>query len=418
MRRPARSTTGMPRSSGSALNTHESTPATTTSSPATAPMKTASSSPWASRVAASRTRPRNALADASSRRFRAMRRASSPVRSPTTTRETAVRTSLSLEIVNCPYGWVSRIVNVNAALAVAPTTAGRLPVAPAAVMTSTRAIATMTSLYPARNGTQSPDTPVAAPDATRNAAADGHTCDHPVAWGGRGCFAPVAGLPPSRDRTGASIRTPDRPNRAAWAAESAIATPRWPRPQGGPLQMAARIDMVAIGYADDRVASTIALVRDGASTVVVDPGMVADRRRLLARLDGLGAPADEVTDVVFSHHHPDHTLNAALFENARFHDHWAIYKDDVWEEREADGWALSPSVRLLATPGHTSEDLTTLVETDGGLVACTHLWWSAGGPEIDPLAVDQARLESSRAALLALGPALIVPGHGAPFAPG
>ena len=165
------------------------------------------------------------------------------------------------------------------------------------------------------------------------------------------------------------------------------------------------------------MASTIALVRDAEATIVLDPGMIADRRTLIARLGALGTRAGDVTDVVFSHHHPDHTLNAALFENARFHDHWAIYKGDVWEERAADGFSPSPSVRLMATPGHTAEDITTLVTTDDGLIACTHLWWSEDGPAIDPLALDQTVLERSREAVLALRPALIVPGHGAPFTP-
>lgn len=181
--------------------------------------------------------------------------------------------------------------------------------------------------------------------------------------------------------------------------------------------MTARLEVVSVGYAHEKVASTVVLVLDGDATVVVDPGMVADRRELLARVRELGAAPEAVTDVVFSHHHPDHTLNAALFENARFHDHWAIYRDDVWTDRPADGFEVSPSVRLLATPGHTAEDITTLVSTPDGLVACTHLWWSSEGPEIDPLAHDQALLEASRRRLLALGPALIVPGHGAPFVP-
>jgi glyoxylase-like metal-dependent hydrolase (beta-lactamase superfamily II) len=71
----------------------------------------------------------------------------------------------------------------------------------------------------------------------------------------------------------------------------------------------------------------------------------------------------------------------------------------------------------MATPGHTAQDVTTLVETAGGLIACTHLWWSALGPAIDPLAEDQAALERSRAVLLELRPVLIVPGHGEPFPP-
>lgn len=175
--------------------------------------------------------------------------------------------------------------------------------------------------------------------------------------------------------------------------------------------------MLSTGYADEKVASTIGLVRDTGATIVVDPGMTASRRALLDRMERLGVRPSDVTDVVFSHHHPDHTLNAALFEEARFHDHWAIYKDDVWTERPADGWSVSASVRLLATPGHTAEDITTLVDTTDGLVACTHLWWSADGPEIDPLAEDQSLLETSREKLLSRRPAVIVPGHGAPFVP-
>jgi glyoxylase-like metal-dependent hydrolase (beta-lactamase superfamily II) len=181
--------------------------------------------------------------------------------------------------------------------------------------------------------------------------------------------------------------------------------------------MTAAVDVLAVGYADDRVASTVVLIRDGAAVIVVDPGMVATRAAILDPLASLGVAPEQVTDVVFSHHHPDHTLNAALFAEARFHDHWAIYQDDVWTERDADGFALSPGVHLRATPGHSAEDISTLVETDDGLVACTHLWWSAEGPEVDPLASDQAQLEESRRGLLALGPSLVIPGHGAPFRP-
>ncbi len=182
--------------------------------------------------------------------------------------------------------------------------------------------------------------------------------------------------------------------------------------------MAAKLDVLAEGYADERVASTVVLVREGAAIIVVDPGMAAHRGVILDPLAALGVAPEDVTDVVFSHHHPDHTLNAALFPEARFHDHWAIYKDDTWTERPAHGFDLSPSVRLWATPGHTAEDVTTLVRTATGLVACTHLWWSDGGPDVDPLAEDQERLEDSRRRLLGLHPQLIVPAHGSAFALG
>ncbi|HYK68443.1 MAG TPA: MBL fold metallo-hydrolase [Streptosporangiaceae bacterium] len=181
--------------------------------------------------------------------------------------------------------------------------------------------------------------------------------------------------------------------------------------------MPARLNVLCSGYVGDRVASTVVLARDGDAVIVVDPGMVASRAQILDPLAGLGVSPEEVTDVVFSHHHPDHTLNAALFARARFHDFWAIYQDDVWTERPADGFELSASVRLMSTPGHTAQDITTLVTTGHGLAACTHLWWSLEGPAVDPLAEDQDLLERSRARLLALEPAMIMPGHGAPFSP-
>lgn len=44
-------------------------------------------------------------------------------------------------------------------------------------------------------------------------------------------------------------------------------------------------------------------------------------------------------------------MNAALFRNARYHDHWAIYHDDEWTDRDAEGYQLADSVRLIRTPG-------------------------------------------------------------------
>jgi glyoxylase-like metal-dependent hydrolase (beta-lactamase superfamily II) len=179
--------------------------------------------------------------------------------------------------------------------------------------------------------------------------------------------------------------------------------------------MTARLDVLCAGYAADRVASTVVLIRDQGAVIVVDPGMVAGRQQILGPLAELGVDPASVSEVVFSHHHPDHTLNAALFERARFHDFWAIYQDDTWTDRPADGFELSPSVTLMTTPGHTAQDITTLVATDDGLAACTHLWWFREGPVVDPLAEDQELLVRSRARLLERSPALIVPGHGAPF---
>jgi glyoxylase-like metal-dependent hydrolase (beta-lactamase superfamily II) len=180
----------------------------------------------------------------------------------------------------------------------------------------------------------------------------------------------------------------------------------------------AEVDVLVAGYARRdgdvaRVAGTVSLVRAEGLVAIVDPGMAADRELILRPLRELGIAPDHVTDVVLSHHHPDHTVNVALFPDARVHDTWAVYHRDEWRDRPAEGTELAPGVRLWETPGHTPQDVTTLVDTDGGTVALTHLWWHAM-MEGDPRATDLDALHAGRARVLEVA-ARIVPGHGPAF---
>ena len=198
-------------------------------------------------------------------------------------------------------------------------------------------------------------------------------------------------------------------------------------PAAGPPDLpearTARLDVLVEGSAAPqpdgtlRVVGTVSLVRDAGRVVVVDPGMVADREDLLGPLAALGVRPEDVTDVVISHHHPDHTVNIALFPVVPVHDVQAVYEGARWTRRPADGVLLTPSVRLLATPGHTAQDVTTLVGTPDGVVALTHLWWTADGPAEDPYAPDRDVLRAQRERVLAVADR-VVPGHGAPFVPG
>ena len=183
-----------------------------------------------------------------------------------------------------------------------------------------------------------------------------------------------------------------------------------------PAVLTATATVLYAGYASPGVAATVGFIADGQRRVVTDPGMVRDRSLILDPLAELGVASEEVSDVVLSHHHPDHTLHAALFPNARVHDHWAIYQGDQWAWRDADGYELSPAIRLIRTPGHTSEDITILAGTPDGVVAFTHLWIDAAA-QGDRHAVDLAALHAGRRRVLALAD-LIVPGHGPAFTPG
>jgi len=160
------------------------------------------------------------------------------------------------------------------------------------------------------------------------------------------------------------------------------------------------------------------LVLDGDVRIVVDPGMVANRALILDPLAALEIPADSISHVFLSHHHPDHTINVALFPEAEVVDFWARYVGDEWLDHDGDGYHLSARSQLWLTPGHTDQDASLIVEADDATYAMTHAWWRTDRtPEIDPLASDQAGLETSRARILAAAD-IVIPGHGAPFPSG
>jgi glyoxylase-like metal-dependent hydrolase (beta-lactamase superfamily II) len=177
----------------------------------------------------------------------------------------------------------------------------------------------------------------------------------------------------------------------------------------------ARVHLLHAGYAGDRVASSVVLIRDGDALIVADPGMVARRSLILDPLAALDVAPEAVTHVFLSHHHPDHTVNIALFPNAEVVDFWARYRDDLWLDHDGDGYRLSPRSQLWLTPGHTEEDATLVVEAEDAVYALTHLWWRGDRtPEVDPLAWDQAALERGRVRVLEIAD-VVIPGHGAPF---
>ena len=125
----------------------------------------------------------------------------------------------------------------------------------------------------------------------------------------------------------------------------------------------------------------------------------------------------EVTDVVLLAARAAQIVNAALFPGARLHDATAVYQNDRKARCPADRFLISPSVRLIQTPGHHPDDLTLLVATPRGIVAVTHLWSTRSDGAQWPPDGDPGALRRAKTRVLGVA-SRIVPAHGAAFRAG
>ncbi|GAA1511228.1 MBL fold metallo-hydrolase [Nocardioides humi] len=102
-------------------------------------------------------------------------------------------------------------------------------------------------------------------------------------------------------------------------------------------------------------------------SIVVDPGPLHDDH-----LDAVAAVAGQVEAVVVTHHHVDHTEAARSFAERMGCGVRGLDPAQCWRSDPlTDGEVLSVGgldVEVLATPGHTTDSISLLVEADGALL--------------------------------------------------
>ncbi|ETW02285.1 hypothetical protein H310_05833 [Aphanomyces invadans] len=207
---------------------------------------------------------------------------------------------------------------------------------------------------------------------------------------------------------------------------------------------------------------SVTLVEFGKFNILYDTGGAWALSELLESLATSGLSATDITHVIGSHGHSDHigclsafphafhfiggdanlrnnysTLESSdsssvdtarffrneMFTGGKFH-HWGANGIPLDDPRGKYG-----SIRLVKTPGHTSQCTSLLLEhQDGGIVldgtsfsriAIVGDLWDCVDDEDYYRTISQLPLvqEESRSFVLKWGPDCIIPGHGAPFAP-
>uniref|UniRef100_A0A915PWA4 Metallo-beta-lactamase domain-containing protein 1 n=1 Tax=Setaria digitata TaxID=48799 RepID=A0A915PWA4_9BILA len=178
---------------------------------------------------------------------------------------------------------------------------------------------------------------------------------------------------------------------------------------------------------DYEFVSSITLITDGNKKLLVDTGLATDingRTWMLERLSELSAPPPSISYVITTHGHPDHSGNtndfpdalhyAGRFMHAGSHSNFSRILKNVVER-------LTENVYLLKTPGHASDDISVLIKNTsffGTVIVSGDVFLRKEDMKYPtmwrPLATNEAEQEESRKRLLCLGD-YIIPGHGPLF---
>ena len=190
----------------------------------------------------------------------------------------------------------------------------------------------------------------------------------------------------------------------------------------------ANIKILIEGYAKKLehgwvASSTVCLIASGNKRIITDPG--CNRAKLLNALEKEGLGTGDIDYVFLSHGHPDHTLLAGLFENAKSitYDSNLVYDNDSLTESSTH--SLGDEIEILQTPGHMLEHISLLVSTDNGKIAVAGdaIWWLEDEEQsfrVDQPDHSQAKgmnmetLIESRKMIIGLAD-YIIPGHGKMF---
>ncbi|KAK1132320.1 hypothetical protein K0M31_016431 [Melipona bicolor] len=98
--------------------------------------------------------------------------------------------------------------------------------------------------------------------------------------------------------------------------------------------------------------------------IIVDTMTAWDREKIIQALIKHNITPEKIDYVVCTHSHADHIGNNNLFVNAEHIIGTCVHRGELFFNKNLkDGYQICPEVKIIATPGHTPDDITVLVET-------------------------------------------------------
>lgn len=164
-----------------------------------------------------------------------------------------------------------------------------------------------------------------------------------------------------------------------------------------------------------KVRPTICLVRDKKILMITDPGITKNSQTISNALEKEGLKLTDINYIFLTHSHFDHYRNIGLFPQAKIIEYFGIWENDNDAKKLKENFTRD--IKIIKTPGHSSDSLTMLVKTSRGIVAiCGDVFWKENFPKNDLYAQDKKELLKSRKLVKKLAD-YIIPGHGKMFTP-
>ncbi|XP_012286453.1 metallo-beta-lactamase domain-containing protein 1 [Orussus abietinus] len=166
----------------------------------------------------------------------------------------------------------------------------------------------------------------------------------------------------------------------------------------------------------------------GPKFIIVDTMTAWDREKIVEALAQEGIKPADIDYVVCTHSHADHIGNNNLFTNAEHIVGAQVQQRTIFYENKFENgeYHISNGVKVIATPGHTAEDVTVLVKTEINDKSVTYgitgdlfekeedivnptIWKDLGLPEL-------RHIQAKNRSYVINAVDFIIPGHGPKFA--
>ena len=158
--------------------------------------------------------------------------------------------------------------------------------------------------------------------------------------------------------------------------------------------------------------SSVTLIRNKKLKILVDTGGKGFFQEIKNKLKSEGINPKEITHVINTHSHPDHSWNNAFFKNAEFISSGGILKDKFYWKKLP--MKIEKEIEIISTPGHSEDSCSVIVKTKKGIYGITGDLFFTNKEKIPSFEKEIDKIKKNRQLILKKC-RFIIPGHGKMF---